>query len=71
MGQGTGIPGVAALNTGLRAPLTEVSCSSAGNCTAAGEFFTKSKPHSFAGIFVTAEKNGTWGKAELVPGVHP
>jgi cytochrome c551/c552 len=59
------IPGLAALNTGHTAQLTSVSCTSAGNCSAAG-MYTGS-----AGIqqaFVASQVNGTWGKAEEIHG---
>jgi hypothetical protein len=41
-----------------------MSCASAGNCTAGGEYYPAS---SIQGMVVT-ETGGTWGKAEEVPG---
>jgi hypothetical protein len=60
------VPGIAALATGLNASsfVSSVSCGSAGNCAAAGSYFTSG--HSQA--FVVDEVNGTWGNAIEVPG---
>jgi hypothetical protein len=57
------VPGTAALNTGGSAWIYAVSCASAGNCSAAGTYFTD---HSHA--FVVNEVNGTWRPAREVPG---
>ena len=59
------VPGTAALNTGGHAGITSVSCASAGNCSAGG-YYTDGSGHHQA--FVVSEVNGTWGKAEEVPG---
>jgi hypothetical protein len=59
------VPGVAALNGGKNAAVGSVSCASAGNCAAAGEY------HATDGAplgFVVSEKNGWWGTAIKVPG---
>jgi Bacterial Ig-like domain (group 3) len=65
------VPGLAALDAGDRAEITSISCTGAGDCTAAG--FTTldgllSGPGEQDG-FVIDEKNGVWGKARLVPGI--
>jgi hypothetical protein len=60
------VPGSAALNKGGSALIGSVSCTSAGNCTGGGAYLNGSG-HSLA--MVAREKNGTWGKAEEVPGV--
>jgi hypothetical protein len=59
------VPGTAALNQGGKALLTAVSCASAGNCSASGEY-TDSSGHLQA--FVVSQVNGTWGTAVEVPG---
>jgi cytochrome c551/c552 len=59
------VPGTAALNK-KGAAVNSVSCSSAGNCSAAG-LYTDSSHHDQA--FVADETNGTWGTAEEVPGI--
>jgi hypothetical protein len=64
-GKAEEIPGIAALNKGGEAALTSVSCASAGNCSAGG-YYTDSNGNEQA--FVAGETNGTWGKAEEVPG---
>jgi hypothetical protein len=57
------VPGLAALNSNLAA-INSVSCGSAGNCSAGGDYTT---PTAYE-AFVVNESNGTWGKAEEVPG---
>jgi hypothetical protein len=59
------VPGSAALNTGTDAGVISMSCSSAGNCSAGGNY-TDSSSHAQA--FVTEEVNGTWADAIEVPG---
>ena len=61
------VPGTAALNTGKDAQVTSVSCASAGNCSAGGDYLSR-KFNFCHGAFVVSEKKGTWGKAEQVPG---
>jgi hypothetical protein len=58
------VPGIAALDAGVAAQGGTVSCASAGNCVAAGEYQT----HSVNEAFVVSEVNGTWGNAIQVPG---
>jgi hypothetical protein len=64
-GTATGIPGMAVLNDGGAAVVDSVSCASAGNCSADGEYHDGSG-HQQA--FVASEVNGTWGTATEVPG---
>jgi hypothetical protein len=60
------VPGTAALNIGGNAEVKSVSCASAGNCSAGGNY----APTAFHGQpFVVSEVNGTWGTAEAVPGI--
>lgn len=54
------IPGAIALNGNI----TSLSCASAGDCGAIGQARTFPFPP-----FVLTEHNGTWGKAEPVPGL--
>ena len=59
------VPSTAALNTGGFAEMPSVSCASAGNCSAGGDYFDRT---GFGHAFVVSEKNGTWGTATKVPG---
>ena len=59
------VPGLAALNTGHDVNVNLMSCPSAGNCGAAGFYSTSSAEQGF----VVSETNGTWGKAEEIPGI--
>jgi hypothetical protein len=59
------VPGLAALNAGANARLVSVSCSSAGNCSAGGEY----SPGSGLEAFVVSETHGTWGTAQEVAGL--
>ncbi len=59
------VPGTAALNQGRRAGIGSVSCASAGNCSAGGDY-TDSSGHFQA--FVVSQVNGTWHTAIEVPG---
>jgi hypothetical protein len=60
------VPGSAALNAGGSAGLSYVSCTSAGNCAAGGDY-VDSSGHQQA--FVVDESGGSWGTAEEVPGL--
>jgi hypothetical protein len=63
------VPGTAALNAGGNAAVTSVSCSSAGNCSAAGFYSGRSDAvQSYRQAFVVSEVGGTWGQAIEVPG---
>jgi hypothetical protein len=59
------VPGIAGLNAGGLAEFNSVSCASAGNCGAGGDY--TDGPGNFQ-AFVVSETNGTWGTAEEVPG---
>jgi len=59
------VPGTAALNQGGNAEIGSVSCSSAGNCTAAGDYAPGSASEQ---AFVVSQINGTWHTAIKVPG---
>jgi hypothetical protein len=63
-------PGSGILNTGGDAVVRSVSCGTAGNCAAAGTYYTKITP-DLTQAFVISQKNGTWGKAIEVPGTAP
>jgi hypothetical protein len=54
------------LNKNGFAQINSVSCPSAGNCSAGG-FYTGGADRVQG--FVIGETNGTWGKAEQVPGI--
>ncbi len=59
------VPGLGILNKGGDAGVNSVSCGSAGNCAAGGDY-TEGSVHQQA--FVVSETNGSWGKAIRVPG---
>jgi hypothetical protein len=60
------VPGLAALNTGGAAYVASVSCASAGNCSAAGDY----SMGQWFPAFAVGETKGIWGKAEkLLPGL--
>src|SRR5262249_22918809 len=59
------VPGSGALNAGGGAEVNSMSCASAGNCAAGGDY-TDSSGHGPA--LVVSERNGTWGTAIGVPG---
>jgi CHAP domain len=60
------VPATATLNTGGSAQVTSVSCPSAGNCTAGGDY--EGRGYNYE-VFVVSEVNGTWGSAEEIPGI--
>jgi cytochrome c551/c552 len=60
------VPGLSALNKG-NAGVLSVSCASAGNCVAAGEY-TDGDRHGQG--FVADERNGVWGQAIGIPGLN-
>ena len=66
-GKAIEVPGLAALNTGGDASVTSVSCASAGNCAAGGDY---ADHHGYRDQgFVAVERNGRWGNAIEVPGL--
>jgi hypothetical protein len=64
-GKAVEVPGTPALNAGGNAEVDEVSCASAGNCSAGGSYADSS---NIAQVFVVSETNGVWGSAIEVPG---
>jgi hypothetical protein len=59
-------PGIASLADGVTAAeITSVSCGAAGNCSAGGYFVVAGTYDAF----VISETDGTWGNAEVVPGL--
>ena len=65
-GRAIAVPGLGALNKGGNAPVSEVSCASAGNCAAGGSY--RDRHHHYQG-FVASERHGRWAKAIEVPGL--
>lgn len=59
------VPGSGALNAGINAGITSVSCAAPGDCSGGGEY-TDGSAHSQA--FVVNEVNGAWSEAKEVPG---
>ena len=59
------VPGVTALNKDGDAEITSVSCTTAGNCSAGGEYEDASIRLQ---AFVVTETDGRWGTAIEVPG---
>lgn len=64
-GSAVKVPGLAALGGTRQSQLNSVSCASPGNCSAGGYLTSKSGQQAF----VVSEVNGTWGSAQLVPGL--
>ena len=62
------VPGVAGLNTGGAAQIISLSCASAGDCSAVGDYATSG---GLEDAFAVTETNGTWGTAEEIPGTTP
>jgi hypothetical protein len=60
------VPGTAALNADGHAETDSVSCASAGNCSAGGEYTDGSDAEQ---AFVASQVSGTWGAAIEVPGI--
>jgi hypothetical protein len=67
-GRAEAVPGTVALNSGVGAGTTAVSCSSPGNCVAVG-YYTYRYAKTALGVagFVANQVNGTWAKARPVP----
>src|SRR5712692_4188504 len=63
--KGIEVPGSGALNQGGNALAFSVSCASAGNCAAAGDYLDGS---GLVQAFVVSEREGHWRKAIEVPG---
>jgi hypothetical protein len=60
------VPGLAALNNGGSAGVSSVSCPSAGNCGAGGNYVDRHREL----VFVVSERNGVWRHAIRVPGIR-
>jgi D-alanine-D-alanine ligase-like ATP-grasp enzyme len=60
------VPGTASLNTGGNAAVYSVSCASAGNCSAGGDYADNGQFQTQA--FVVSQVGGRWGTAEEIPG---
>jgi hypothetical protein len=71
-GRAIEVPGLAALNVGKMSGLNSLSCASAGNCTAGGDYSPGGTDAGRASpaldAFAVTEKDGTWGRATEVPG---
>ena len=61
------VPGLAGLNGGGAASVGSVSCASAGNCSAGGDYSVPAHG-GLSEAFVVSEKNGAWGGALEAPG---
>jgi hypothetical protein len=59
------VRGTASLNAGGYGGIFSVSCASAGNCSAGGDYLDASGHEQ---VFVVSESGGTWGTAKEVPG---
>jgi Bacterial Ig-like domain (group 3) len=64
-GPATGLPGLAALNTGKQSASDSISCAAGANCAVGGYYTTASGQQE---AFVADESAGTWHPAEEVPG---
>jgi hypothetical protein len=64
------VPGLAGLNTGGDAAVghDQLSCGSAGNCSAAGSFTVGTGQFSDLRAFVVSQAGGRWGRARPVTG---
>jgi hypothetical protein len=63
------VPGIGTLNAGGSARILSVSCSAAGDCSAAGQYASKTVDGiATVQAFVANQTGGTWGTAEEVPG---
>ncbi len=65
-GKAEEIPGTAKLNSFNNAQVEQIACPSPGDCTAVGYYSTS---ETSSNVFSVTEKNGTWGKAQAVPGI--
>jgi hypothetical protein len=65
-GKAKEVRGTASLNAGGYAEINSVSCSSAGNCVAGGDYTNGSAATE---AFTVSEINGTWSTAKEVPGI--
>jgi hypothetical protein len=65
------VPGLAAMNINQNAAIDSVSCSAPGDCGAGGYYAGKDTDANQADdqAFVVMETDGTWGRAQEVPGI--
>jgi hypothetical protein len=63
-GDAQAVPGMAALSKGGQASIGSVSCGASGSCVAGGSYSDRTGSQAF----IVAEKDGTWGRAQEVPG---
>jgi len=64
------VPGISALNSGLYATLTALSCASPGNCAAAGTYQVQAGAEGYdVEPFVVTETSGLWGSVSQLPGI--
>jgi hypothetical protein len=63
-GKAQEVPGIGTLNY-QQAPLSGLSCGSAGNCAAVGDYIDSAGNIQ---AWLATEVNGTWGDAEEIPG---
>ena len=62
------VPGLAALNAGVSADVTSISCASPGNCAAGGYYSAADGAGTYISRdFVVDEVNGTWSNAHTLP----
>jgi hypothetical protein len=62
------LPGIAALNKGVFSGVRALSCTSPGNCSAAGLYSLDATANTES-LFVATEKNGSWASAAEMPGI--
>ena len=65
-GKAKEVPGIVTLDQGGQGQVNSVSCASAGNCSAAGYYYSSSQGQQ---AFVDSQVNGAWGTAEEVTGI--
>ncbi len=68
-GRAIEVPGLAALNAGRDAEVNSVSCASAGNCAAGGDYRVQQHGSTTTQGCMVSQKNGVWGQAIEVPGL--
>ena len=65
-GGATFVPGLGVLNAGGSAGVESLSCTSAGNCAAVGDY---TAAHGNGQGFAVSERNGKWARAAELPGL--
>jgi hypothetical protein len=64
-GNAENVPGTGALSTNKYSQLLAVSCASAGNCSAVGNYQGRARYEAFA----VSQTSGVWGMAREIPGI--